>query len=134
MTFAGAKLALYLGNDLAVIERDDHAGLPFPGYIDLPGGGREGAESPLQCALRECREELGLRVPEDAILWQRAFEDSAGTKWFFVARLPAHVAADVVFGDEGKRWMLMSESDFLSHPKAVPDFQERLRIWLSQRG
>ena len=69
--FHGAKLAVFLGEKLAVILRDDHPGLPFSGYWDLLGGGREGHETPLTCALRECQEELGLVVPEAAVIWQR---------------------------------------------------------------
>ena len=129
-TFEGAKLALYLGDDLAVILRDDTPGLPFPGYWDLPGGGREGDEGPLACALRECLEELGVNVPKSAVIWQKAFQEGTQTKWFFVAKLPRTVAADVVFGDEGQRWTLMSKDQFLAHPKAVPLFQERLRVYL----
>lgn len=130
MTFAGAKLALYLGNDLAVILRDDHAGLAFAGYWDLPGGGREGDESPLDCALRECREELGLTVPRASILWQHPFPEGDATKWFLVARMPASASQDIVFGNEGQRWALMSQAEFLSHPKAVPAFQQRLKRWI----
>lgn len=37
--FAGAKLALYLGDDLAVILRDETPGLTFAGHWDFPGGG-----------------------------------------------------------------------------------------------
>jgi len=129
-TFEGAKLALYLGDDLAVILRDETPGLPFAGYWDLPGGGREGEEGPLACALRECHEELGLHVPKSAVIWQKAFQEGAQTKWFFVAKLPRATVADVVFGDEGQRWTLMSEDQFLAHPKAVPLFQERLRAYL----
>lgn len=134
MAFAGAKLALYLGDSLAVILRDDLPGLPFAGYWDLPGGGREGRESPLECALRECREELGLCVPKDSILWSRAFQEAEHTKWFFVARLRAATAQDVVFGNEGQRWTLMKEAEFLTHPKAVPAFQARLKVWIEERG
>ena len=52
MGFDGAKLALYVGEKLAVILRDDTPGLPFADHWDLPGGGREGEETPLGCALR----------------------------------------------------------------------------------
>ena len=131
--FDGAKMALYLGDDLAVILRDEKPGLPFAGYWDLPGGGREDNEPPLICAQRECREELGLDVPDDAIVWQRQFPDAGGVKWFFVAKLPKRAAEDVVFGDEGQRWALMTPQAFLAHPKAVPAFQQRLRDYLEGR-
>lgn len=132
MGFDGAKLALYLGEKLAVILRDDTPGLLFADHWDLPGGGREGAETPLACALRECREELGIAVPEGAVVWQGSFDEAGRTKWFFVARLPAQAEAEIVFGDEGQRWRLMEEEEFLNHPRAVPAFQDRLRVYLAQ--
>ncbi len=128
--FVGAKLALFLGDRLVVLLRDDRPDLPFPGHWDLPGGGREDAETPLECALRECHEELGLRVRETAIVWCRAF----GDKWFFVGRMAAQAANDIVFGDEGQRWDLMTPADFMAHPKAVPALQDRLRVYLETLG
>ncbi len=132
-TFEGAKLALFLGDQLAVILRDDMPGLPFAGYWDLPGGGREGQEAPLECALRECHEELGLHVPKNAVIWQKPFNEGVFTKWFFVARLPFQAQHDVVFGNEGQRWTLMAPETFLAHPKAVPAFQDRLAIYLAEK-
>lgn len=132
MGFDGAKLALYLGEKLAVILRDDTPGLLFADHWDLPGGGREGAETPLACALRECHEELGIAVPEGAVVWQGSFDEAGRTKWFFVARMPAQAEAEIVFGDEGQRWRLMEEEEFLNHPRAVPAFQDRLRVYLAQ--
>jgi 8-oxo-dGTP diphosphatase len=132
MGFDGAKLALYLGEKLAVILRDDTPGLLFADHWDLPGGGREGAETPLACALRECHEELGIAVPEGAVVWRGSFDEAGRTKWFFVARMPAQAEAEIVFGDEGQRWRLMEEEEFLNHPRAVPAFQDRLRVYLAQ--
>ena len=133
MPFNGAKLALYLGDLMAVILRDADGAIPFPGYWDLPGGGREGAEAPLDCALRETREELGLIVPPQAVHWGRAFDEAGQTKWFFVAALRPEVAEDVIFGDEGQRWALMEEAEFLRHPRAVPQFQARLAAYVRER-
>ena len=131
--FDGAKLALYLGSELAVILRDATPGLAFADHWDLPGGGREGDETPQACVMRECREELGLTVPTTALLWARKFPQGATSKWYFVAQLPQDAQADIVFGDEGQRWQMMSEETFLTHPKAVPAFQERLALWIAVR-
>ena len=131
--FTGAKMALYIGDQLAVILRDDLPGLPYAALWDFPGGGREGEEGPLECALRECHEELGLKVPREAVVWEYAFVEDGQDKWFCVGRLPASAEDDVVFGDEGQRWELMSTQQFLTHPKAIPFLQERLRVYLAQR-
>jgi 8-oxo-dGTP diphosphatase len=72
-------------------------------------------------------------VPQGAVGWSRAFNEDGVTKWFFVARLPERVADEVILGDEGQRWELMTEEVFLDHPKAVPAFQARLRIYLDER-
>lgn len=132
MGFDGAKLALYLGDELAVILRDDTPGLPFAGHWDLPGGGREGDETPLDCALRECREELGISVPPAAVVWEGRFTEGMQVKWFFVARLPAAAVSGVFLGDEGQCWRLMTQAEFLAHPRAVPAFQDRLRVYLKE--
>lgn len=131
--FGGAKLALYLGEELAVILRDATPGLIFADHWDLPGGGREGDETPQACALRECHEELGLVVPPAALCWGRRFSEGAQTKWFFVAQLSDEFRDQIVFGDEGQEWRMMAEDMFLTHPAAVPAFQKRLAIWVAQR-
>ena len=132
--FDGAKLALLLDDYLLAILRDDTPGLPYAGYWDLPGGGREGDDGPMECALRECHEELGLHVSDTSVIWRKAFHEDGCLKWFFVAKLPPATAAEVVFGDEGQRWSLMSITEFLAHPKAIPSFQNRLHAYLEGEG
>lgn len=132
MVFGGAKIALYLGAQLVVILRDEIEGLPYAGCWELPGGGREGNETPLECLQRECFEELGLDVPPDAITWKRSFTQHGVLNWFFVGYLPAACADQIVFGDEGQRWALMSDHEYVGHKTAVPMFQDRLRIYLSK--
>lgn len=127
----GAKLALFIGEDLAVILRDDRPGLLWADHWDLPGGGREGNESPLDCAIRETREELSLTIAPQVVTWGRAYQNSIGrTVWFFAAQLPAHHRDDIVLGDEGQRWDLMAPDRFLADPKVVPVFKPRLRDYL----
>ena len=129
--FAGAKLALFLGDHLAVILRDDYPGLAWPGRLDLPGGGREGAECPRTCVLRETHEELGLTLAPAQLVWGRRFVGQSGPVWFFAAHLAADRARDVVFGNEGQGWRLMPPAAYLADPLAIPHFQDRLRLYLS---
>ena len=131
--FRGAKLALIHDGCLLTLRRDDHPGLPFPGHWDLPGGGREGAESPADCALREMAEEFGLRLSPARLLWHRAYAGPAGTGHFFAGRLTATEIAAIRFGDEGQEWRMMPLAEFLAHPLAVPHFRDRLLDALAAR-
>ncbi len=69
MSFAGAKLLLWSAGAVLTYLRDDKPGLGWAGKWDLPGGGREGRESPEACALRELEEEFGLCLGPDRLLW-----------------------------------------------------------------
>ena len=53
--FLGAKLAILVGDRIITILRDDIPTIPWPGHWDLPGGAREGAETPEETVLRELK-------------------------------------------------------------------------------
>ena len=134
MIFSGAKLALFLGPDLVVIQRDDKPDIPYPGYWDLPGGGREGDESPQTCALRETEEEIALRLTPGDLIWSRQYQRPRGQVWFFVAHLAADRAVEIRLGSEGQGWALMPPWDYCRHDLAVPHFADRLREYLNGTG
>lgn len=131
MSFSGAKLALFLGDDLLVIRRDDKPGIPYPDFWDLPGGGREGDETPQDCALRETREEVGLRLDRSDLIWSNSYQRPRGTVWFFAAHMPMTLAGDIRFGSEGQGWRLMAPQDYVGHAKAVPHFAAQLSQYLA---
>ncbi|WP_299966307.1 NUDIX hydrolase [uncultured Roseobacter sp.] len=131
MPFHGAKLALLTPHHLVTLLRDEHPGLAHPGCWDLPGGGREGPESPVACALRETREELGLELDPAVVIWGRRFVWHGLGFWFFAARIEARVLREIVFGDEGQGWAAMTPRLFYAHPKVIAHFKDRLRICLT---
>ncbi|WP_299044494.1 NUDIX hydrolase [uncultured Tateyamaria sp.] len=131
----GAKLALFVGDRLATLLRDDTPGLLWANYWDLPGGGHEADETPLECALRETREELSLILDPAVVRWGRDYGTSSGEiSWFFAAHVPSDRSAEIVLGDEGQAWDLMEVQAFLDHDRVVPQFKPRLRDYLAGVG
>jgi 8-oxo-dGTP diphosphatase len=135
--FAGAKLAAMIDGQILTYRRDMKPGIPWPGHIDLPGGGREGDESPAQCGLRELHEEFGIRLGEPRIVWARAFTsvDAPGrTSWFLAAHVTAAEVAAIRFGDEGHSPQLIGIGAFLADAQAVPPLKARLRLAAAALG
>lgn len=74
--------------------RDD---LPHhPGQISFPGGAREGREGPVECALRESHEEVGLPPRRVEVLGALPPRYSIAGFWVhvIVGRIPADVALE----------------------------------------
>jgi 8-oxo-dGTP diphosphatase len=134
--FSGAKLAVLVRSRVLVLLRDDLDHIPFPGHWDLPGGGREGDETPEACVLRELFEETGVRMEAADLTWRRHWPGALPGQthnWFFAAERPDLRAADIRLGDEGQAWRLMPLRMFLMHPKAVPHLAARLAVYLESR-
>ena len=133
MDFVGAKVALLCGDALLTYLRDDRPGLAWPAMWDLPGGGREGFETPEACLLRELHEEFGLMLPPERLIWRRIWPsmmDATRASVFFAGQITAAEIAAIRFGDEGQYWQMMAVTDFLSHPQAIPELQRRVAVAL----
>lgn len=132
--FSGAKIALICQQQLVTYRRDLKPSIPFPGCWDLPGGGREGSETPAQCALREAQEEFGLSLAPDRIHWCRSYPSISVeglVSYFLAAQVSAEEVAAIRFGDEGQYWKMMSFAAFLAHPEATPHLQARFADYLA---
>lgn len=130
MTFSGAKLALFLGDQIVSIQRDDKQSIPYPAHWDFPGGGREGNETPADCVIRETQEELGLIVEPADLIWSKRYETTGAPVWFFAVHLPASRVSDIRFGDEGQRWALMSPAQYCTLANAIPHLAQRLAEYM----
>jgi 8-oxo-dGTP diphosphatase len=137
MSFVGCKLALIEGGHILTYQRDDKPGLLWPGHWDLPGGGREGSETPEDCVLRELDEEFGLSLAPARLLWRREYPSitvPASRSHFFAGRITVAEVASICFGDEGQHWQMMPVAAWLGHSQAVTELQNRTRTALTELG
>ena len=131
--FTGSKIALICGDKVLTILRDDKDDIPCPNMWELPGGGREGDESPFECARREVYEELGIYLTEDCLLWSKIYPSvifEGKQSVFMVGQLRQEQFDNITFGDEGQGYQLMNVEEFLSSSQVVPQLQERLKDYL----
>lgn len=123
----GAKGLVFVGDDVLVYRRDDKAPR-HPLSLDVPGGGTEAGETPFQTFQREVKEEFGLDVTQDQIVYARRYPSSFEPDkfgWYAAAKLPASVRHHIKFGDEGVEYFLMPLDEFLNAKDAWPIYQQR---------
>ena len=133
LNFMGCKIALICDGRILTILRDDKPTIPWPNLWELPGGGREGNESPFECVAREVYEELSIQLSKEDIVWSwiyRSMLDENKNSVFLVGKLTQEQFDGIVFGDEGQGFKLMSIEEFLKSKQAVPQLQGRLRDYL----
>lgn len=133
--FTGSKIALFCGDKLLTILRDDKPTIPWPNMWELPGGGREGYESSFECVAREIFEELGIHLTEDCLLWSKVYPSmlfEGRQSVFMVGQLSQEQFDNITFGDEGQGYQLMPIEEFLNSKQAVPQLQGRLRNYLEE--
>ena len=134
--FTGCKIALLSDDKLLTILRDDKENTPWPNMWELPGGGREGEETPFECVQREVFEELGLKLEEADILWVKKYQGMLNPdkiSIFMVGTITQEEFASIVFGDEGQAYQMMDVSQFLADEKVIPQLQDRLSDYLEVR-
>ena len=137
MEFSGCKIALICDDKLLTILRDDISTIPWPNMWELPGGGREGEETPFECVQREVFEELGLNLEEADILWAKEYQgmlDPDKISIFMVGTITQEECTIIAFGDEGQAYQMMDVSLFLADDKVIPQLQDRLRDYLEVRA
>ena len=133
--FTGSKIALICGESVLTILRDDKENIPWPNMWELPGGGREGDESPFECAVREVFEELGITLTEDCLLRSKVYPSmlyEGRQSVFMVGQLSQDQFDSITFGDEGQAYKLMNIEEFLTSSQVVPQLQGRLRDYLEE--
>jgi 8-oxo-dGTP diphosphatase len=130
--FNGAKGIIFLMDKMLVYRRDDRTAY-FPLYLDLPGGAREGDESPLATFQREVKEEFGISIEKNEIEFSCQIPSTIEPEkksFFIVARTTRFKPADIVFGNEGIEWWLMTPEEFIQRPDGIERQQKRVEEYM----
>ena len=133
--FHGVKAVVFIGEQVLLYRRDSH--VRWGNMWDMPGGGREGNETPEVCLARELHEEFGLDMSKADTLWRARFPGMVRpdvSAWFFVLQFPAKAASKIRFGSEGQYWRLFSVTDTLALPDLILPLRERFTLWLRRIG
>ncbi|MBO4913907.1 MAG: NUDIX hydrolase [Oscillospiraceae bacterium] len=128
LTFQGVKVALINNGKVLTILRDNIPNIPYPNMWDLAGGGRENEESPYETMRREVREELNIDIPESDVVWVKYYESitHAGSKSvFMVANISDDQIENIVFGEEGQEYKIVSFREFLENKNVIEQLKKR---------
>ena len=133
--FTGCKIALICEGQILTILRDDKEDIPWPNMWELPGGGREGNETPFECVAREVYEELSIQLSKADVIWFQIYPsmlDGNKKSVFLVGRLTQEQFESIIFGDEGQGYKLVSFGEFLTSDRVVSQLQERVRDYVEE--
>jgi 8-oxo-dGTP diphosphatase len=133
--FNGAKGLVFVGDKILVYRRDNKTS-NSPLCIDLPGGGREGDESPFDSFRREVKEEFGIDIEKDEIEFSCTIPsvmEPNKRSYFIVVKTLRSKPEDIVFGNEGTEWMLMTPEEFIKRADGIERQQKRVEKYLAGR-
>lgn len=137
----GSKGLVFIGDALLVYRRDGNT-TNHPHELDLPGGApidedKPEAETPFETFRREVKEEFGLNIGEDQIVYSRRYESRMRPGRFAhfpVVRLAAEQAQKIKLGDEGEEFMLITPDDFIRRDDvAWPILQSRATDYIESQ-
>jgi 8-oxo-dGTP pyrophosphatase MutT (NUDIX family)/mRNA-degrading endonuclease toxin of MazEF toxin-antitoxin module len=126
--FHGVKGLIYIGNKIIVFRRDGKT-KNFPFQVDLPGGGREENESPFETFKREVKEEFGLEIKKEEMIFSKKYPSIADPNivaYFIAVRLESFTESDIKFGDEGLEYFLIEPQEYVTLDDGVK--QQRYKV------
>lgn len=130
--FNGAKGFVFIGEKILCYRRDNKT-TRFPLMIDLPGGGREENESPFETFTREVKEEFGIEIKKENIVYCKPHQsiiEPSKQSYFIVAKLEKDFESKIIFGNEGLEFLLLSVDDYLNRNDVIERHKGRLREYL----
>ena len=121
-------------HDILVYRRDETDTIPYPGKIDLPGGGMEPGEDVIDCGRRETWEEIHVQLSRQQIGYIALYPRAKGTakNAFLVAHVKQEDIMTMEIGDEGFDCQQITVDSFLNSPDTIIDHKDRLRDYFNR--
>lgn len=132
MEFHGVKVAILVDGKLLMHLRDNKVGLFNANMWDFPGGGRDGTETPQDCAIREVKEEFGINLSPNSFMWEKVYpaqKDPNQKAIFMVAEIPQQVIDEIKL-TEGQKWELFDQKMFFEKEDVIEALKIRFRDYL----
>ena len=132
MDFHGVKIALLYDDKLLMQLRDNKPGLFNANMWDFAGGGREGDETPQECAIREVREEFEIELNPEDFVWKKDYpaqKDPNQRAIFMVAEVSREDIENIRL-NEGQEWKLFDQGEFFERDDVIEALKERFSDYL----
>jgi len=136
MNFHGVKVAILVEDKLLLHLRDNKPGLFNADMWDFPGGGREGDETPEECAIREVEEEFCIKINQTSFIWKKVYpaqKDPNQNAYFMVAMVPKEAMQNIDLR-EGQKWKLFSLDDFFKRGNVIEALKDRFNDYLKSKN
>lgn len=130
--FHGVKIAILVDGKLLMHLRDNTPGLFNANMWDFPGGGREGTETPRECAIREVQEEFGIGLPLESFVWEKVYpaQKDPSQKAVFMVASVSREKLDKIQLTEGQRWDLFGQETFFTKEDVIPALKMRFKDYV----
>lgn len=131
--FHGVKGLIRVADKIIVVRRDTKT-MKYQLQLDLPGGGREGNESPFETLKREIRETLGINLGPDDIAFSVRYDNPSGhaqDTFFLVTKELTLDPHKINFGEKGLMYSFMTMHEFIKRPDAVEKQKGRIINYLN---
>ncbi len=94
-------------NHVLLILRDDSPDIPYPNMWDIPGGHIEDGETPIECIIREMKEEIGTDINSCSLFKVYNFMDR--TEYVFSIRMDLNTNKIILTEGQEIRWFSEAE-------------------------
>lgn len=134
--FHGVKIAILVKDKIFMHLRDNKPGLFNANMWDFIGGGREGSESPEECAIREIKEELNIDISPESFVWEKIYpaqKDPNQKAVFMVAEISEDCLNKIVL-NEGQKWDLFNNETFFAKDDVIEALKTRFSDYLKENN